>query len=209
MGIQLKPGKKALPEGAIPLDNPMHEAFALARSSGLSQRAAALTAGYATKSASVSGSTLERKNKKVIDRIAFMKAGGEINDQTLDKARQDMLDSGGPDLVDMVTAKWLALEFYKNCQIARTHQNVRDANHALVYIAKLFKKMDSTIPFPPGAPHPQELTPKDRIDADTDKAHTIQKGLEITKRMGGAALAFATTEDEFEIVSPGDVEDAN
>lgn len=195
--------------GAIPLENQQHEAFSLARASGLSQKAAALVAGYADKSAGVTGNRLEKANKPVMARLVFLRMNGKLTEETLDKARQSVIDSGGPDLVDMLTAKWLALEFFKNCRMARDQKNIRDANHSLVYIAKLFRKMDSTIPFPPGSPHPPELTPKDRIDADTDKTHTIQKGAEIASRMGGPAITFAETETDFEIVSPGDVEDTD
>jgi hypothetical protein len=194
----------ALP-GSKPLENMKWEMFAQARSKGASQKACAMTAGYSEKSASVTGNKLDRM-PQIRQRVKFLQGNGILTSKDLEAARIAFIEEGGPDMISGVTAKWLAMEFFKNCQIARSKGNLRDANHALVYISKLHQKMDSIIPFPPGSPHPDENPERDRIDANTNDPGSIQKGAEIAERLGQSLIDREEAEDVPEIVSPSDAD---
>lgn len=197
--------------GSIPLSNVRYEAFVLARSKGLSQKAAASVAGYSKATASQTGSRLETKVPAVKERLAFLKGQVDVMDMTLEQARQEMIEMGGPDLVDGITAKWLCLEFFKNAVEARAHRQYKEANHALVYIAKLNKKMPSDIPFPPGSPHPiehAEISVSRALTHGEDNAtetRAIQGSFEDPAGVGDSPESEPETTEAFEFVSPNDI----
>lgn len=196
-------------EGSKPLDHARQEAFCIGRAQGMTQKAAAIAAGYSAKTADQTGSRLEKQNYKTKKRLEYLKMSAGNMEMTLEGARQDMIDMGGPDLMNGITSKWLCLEFFKNCVQARAKGDYKDANNALVYIAKLYKKMEADIPFPPGSPHPiQRVDNQHRVDHNyIGPPEAVSRGLEVAERVGSAAVAEFAERNDLEVLSPTDAEE--
>jgi len=187
------------------------EAFCIARVKGATQAAAAIIAGYSKEGAAQLGSRLENHNPKVKARLHFLRGESNLMDKTLEEARHEMIQMGGPDLIDGITSKWLCLEFYKNAVLAREQKEFRDANNALVYISKLSRKMPSEIPFPPGSPHPIERVDNRHRDDHNylGTSASVSQGVEVAQRLGSAGKSQFETGEDFGVPAPQDIDEDN
>lgn len=206
MGKQYKPYAKPKTLDALtgrrPVGNEKHEAYAIARAQGLNKTSSARIAGFSEKGSAAAGYRLEKTQPEIIARIEWLKKSSSTSDKDLDEARRSMLERGGPALVTDVTATWLALEFQKNCDLARTLNQPKEANIALAYIAQLKMLMPSEIPFAQEKPG----TSNARTNGASEE---ISEGDSLTEGVGDAAEYSDEAEETFGLVSPSEVEGNN